>query len=265
LRQIANNDPRAAHLIDGAVLTTTIAGRSAYFEADALATWSASRIHAAEVKSFPKVDDRVDPDKFGAAMDQVAIYILLARDAIAALGADSERLVSDKALLVTPKNVGLTPTLSEHAVGRRIERNRKVLNSIPIPDEVIAGVPTKLSFDRVADTQVEERVRLDVLNDIADRVGTCYEPTCLSTCGNARFCRERTFRFGAPMISGSAAVRLLPEVSTFHRVDELAQGALPSEPEAPAAVILERARRLYTEAASQGTATPLDATERKTA
>jgi hypothetical protein len=96
---IVRGQPAAPHLIDGAVLTATVGGRPTYFEADALAAWAAAVIHVAEIKSFPKVDERVDPDKLAAALDQVAVYILLTRDAVLRLGGDPERLVSDEALL----------------------------------------------------------------------------------------------------------------------------------------------------------------------
>jgi hypothetical protein len=251
LQQIVRGDPTAPHLIDGAVLTTTIAGRAAYFEADALAALAQSMVHAAEVKSFPKIDERVDPDKLGAALDQVAIYILLARAAVLKLGGDPERLVSDRALLVTPKNVGMTPTLSEQRVSRRIERNRKLLDSIPDPADVIASVPHGLSFGLVAETDADERQRLDLLNNFADRVGTCYEPSCLATCGNAKFCRERAFRAGTTNVTGTGAVHLLPEILTLSRAEELTRGAAPSTAEAPAAALLEHAGRLYDEATTR--------------
>jgi hypothetical protein len=245
LQQVVRGDPTAPHLIDGAVLSAAIAGRVAYFEADALAALAQAMIHAAEVKSFPKVDERVDPDKLGAALDQVAIYILLARLAVLTLGGDPERLVSDRALLVTPKNVGMTPTLSEQCVTRRIERNRKLLDSIPAPADVIASVPSGVSFGPVADTGADERRRLDLLEDLADRVGTCYQPSCLATCGNAKFCRERAFSAGTTNFAGTGAVRLLPEILTLSRAEELTRGAAASAAEAPAAALLERAGRLY--------------------
>jgi hypothetical protein len=92
---------------------------------------------------------------------------------------------------------------------------------------------------------------LDVLNKLADRIGTCYGPSCLSTCGNAKFCRERAFRSGSATVTGLGAVHLLPEVLTLDRADELTRGAEPSTPEAPAAMLLERAGRLYDKATSK--------------
>jgi hypothetical protein len=251
LGRVVRGEPTAPHLIDGAVLTATIAGRVAYFEADALAARADALLHVAEVKSFPKVDERVDPEKLAAALDQVAVYILLTRDAVARLGGDPGRLVSDRALLVTPKNVGLTPTLSEQRVTRRVARARRLLDGIPDPGEVIAAVPAGVSFGPVADPKADPRLRLEVLHDLADRVGTCYEPSCLATCGNARFCRERAFRAGAPNVAGAGAVRLLPGVGTLDRAEELTRGGTPTAAEAPAAALLERAGRLYDGATRQ--------------
>jgi hypothetical protein len=245
LRAILRGAPDAPHLIDGAVLTATVAGQLAYFEADALAACVGGVIQAAEVKSFPKVDDRVDPDKLGDALDQVAFYILLARAAVRGLGGDPERLVSDRALLITPRNVGMTPTLSEKCVDARIRRAHTLLEAIPPAAEVAAAVPAGVSFGPVADTAADTRHRLDVLHDLADRVGTAYEPGCLSTCGNGRFCRARAFRDGSPCLTGPAAVRLLPGIATLGRAEELTRGATPEAEEGPAAALLERAGRLY--------------------
>jgi hypothetical protein len=245
LERIIRGDPDAPHLIDGAVLPASIGGMLAHFEADALAACSGEKIHGAEVKSFPKVDDKVDPDKLGAALDQVAFYILLLRAVILRLGGDPERLISDRALLITPKNVGLSPVLSEQPVAPRILRARRLLDNIPSAADVAASVPAGVSFGPVADTKADEGRRLDVLHNLADRVGTAYGPSCLSTCGNARFCRERAFRAGNPCVSGSATLRLLPGIRTLNRAEELTRGATPTAEEVPVASLLERAGRLF--------------------
>jgi hypothetical protein len=251
LRDIVRGEPTAPHLIDGAVLPAGVGGLVAYFEADALAARSGGELRVAEVKSFPKVDDRVDPDKFGAALDQVAIYILLAREEVLRQGGDPERLVPDRALLITPRNVGLTPTLSDQRVGVRVCRAGRLLAEIPRAADVTAAAPAGLSFGPVADAGTDERRRLDALHDLADRVGTAYEPSCLSSCGNARFCRARAFHDGSPCLSGTATLRLLPRVPTLGRADELSRGTPPTAEEAPAAALLERAGRLYDEAATR--------------
>jgi hypothetical protein len=260
LNRIIRGDPTAPHLIDGAVLSASVGGVVAHFEADALAASSGREVRVAEVKSFPKVDDRVDPDKLGAALDQVAIYILLTREEVLRQGGDPERLVSDRALLITPRNVGLTPTLSEQRVEARVRRAQRLLDKIPRVEDVAASAPSRVSFGPVADSQADERRRLDLLHDLADRVGTAYEPNCLASCGNARFCRARAFRDGSPCLVGTTALRLLPGVSTLGRAEELTRGAAPTAEEAPAAALLERSGRLYdaTAGAGPGMATATD-------
>ena len=85
--------------------------------------------------------------------------------------------------------------------------------------------------------------RLDVLQNVANRVGTNYVPGCLTTCGNARFCRDRAVKAESPCMSGTAAARLLPEVHKLGRAESLTRGAKPTAAERPAATLLERAVR----------------------
>jgi hypothetical protein len=243
LGRIVAGGPDAPHLLDGAVLTAQVGGKPAHFEADALAARAAA-LHVAEVKSFPRVDGRVDPDKLGQALDQVAIYILLCREAVARLGGDPEKLVSDEALLVTTLNTGLRPVLSRKEASRQVARARQLLAAVPRAEDVAASVPAGLSFGPVADKTAEEGRRLVALHVLADTVGTQYRPDCLNSCGNARFCRERTFRAGSPCLTGTATARLIPGVATLGRAEELTQGAAPTAGEAHAAALLERAGRL---------------------
>jgi hypothetical protein len=249
VREIVRGSPGAAQLLDGAVLVGTIGGVPAYFEADALAARApVGELRVAEVKSFPKVDDRVDPDQLGSALDQSAVYLLLTCDMVERLGGDSAKLVSDRVMLITPRNVALTPTLSEQRVTPRVTRMRRVLAAIPHAGDVAAATATDITFGLVADRDAEEQSRLDRRHDIADRVGTAYTPGCLSTCGNARFCRDRMVRAGSPCVTGPATVRLLPEIVTLGRAESLTRGAKPTAAEAPAAALLEQAGRLIDEA-----------------
>jgi hypothetical protein len=243
---MVKGDPGAPHLIDGAVLRASVGGVEAYYEADALAACTGGQVYAGEIKSFPKVDDRVDADKLGAALDQAAFYILLTREEVDRLGGDGARLVSEVALLITPKNVGMQPTLSLKAVGPRIARAGKLLAGVPAVEDVVASVPAGLSFGPVADPGAEERRRLDALAGLADRIGTAYKPECLASCGNARFCRERAFCSGLPRLLGLGVERVMPGVATLGRAAELSRGAaVNAAEEKPAAELLARAGRLY--------------------
>jgi hypothetical protein len=145
IRQLITGDTSAPNLIDGAVLQTSIGGIPAFFEADALAARFGGPIHAGEVKSFPIVDERADPDKLGAALNQVAMYILFAKQLVDSLGASPD-LVSSLALIITPMNVSLTPTMSYMDVSSRIGRNQRLLAKVPNVRDVAAAVPGTLTF-----------------------------------------------------------------------------------------------------------------------
>ena len=244
VRQLVTGHPSAPNLIDGAVLQATIGGVPARFEADALAARFGGPIHAGEVKSFPVVDGRADPEKLAGALNQVAIYILLTKRLVDDLGGNAD-LVSETAMLITPMNVGLRPTISVKDVSRNVERVERILASIPDVRTIATAIPQDVTFAVVADRSADTNRRLDSLHGLADTVGTSYSPACLSTCGNAAFCRHRAFRAGSPCLVGPQAVRLLPGVLSLQRAAELTENAPASPSEAAVAPYLRRAGRLY--------------------
>jgi hypothetical protein len=249
------DDPGAPNLIDGAVFETSLGGVRAYFEADAVAARSRGPIRVGEVKSFPVVDDRADPEKLGAALDQASHYIVLARQVAADLGHDPAAILAE-AMLITPRNVGLQPTLSIKDVAGRVRRVERLLARVPSLAGLAGLVPPGITFGAVADRRPEglrradlpdpdaDR-RLDALHALADRVGTTYAPSCVTTCGLGRFCRSRQFAAGSPHLAGSKVVRLLPGVHSLDRAANLGDGAVPGPTEGPVATQLARAARLY--------------------
>lgn len=219
---IVKGEKEAPNLIDGAVLGRTIGGVQAYFEADAVAAQFGRPIHVGEIKSFPTVDGQADPEKIGAAVAQVSIYILLLRELVERVGGKGE-MVSSDALLITTRNTGLQPALHVKAVGREVDRAARILDQAPAVVDLAAALPAgSPSFGRVA--AGEENARLDSLSQIADAVGVVYRPSCLSSCGLSRFCRERAHGSGDPGRVGGQLVRLLPGIGSIDRVTELVNG-----------------------------------------
>src|SRR5262249_41583175 len=147
-------------------------------------------IHAGEIKSFPVIDGIGDPEKMGQALDQVSVYILLARQLVEELRGNPDS-VSATALLITPTNVGLQPTISVQNVSSRLQRADSILRGIPRAQDVVDAIPAQMSFGAVADKGRPPGERIEALDRMADRIGTTYRPECLSTCANARFCRQR--------------------------------------------------------------------------
>jgi hypothetical protein len=228
-------------LIDGAVLTCNIAGKTAYFEADSLAAIAGGRLHVGEIKSFAYTDGRCDPEKFGSACDQAAWYILLCRELMVEIDCDPST-ISTQAFIILPKGVGLTPTLVRQEIGDKVARAQRLLEGAPDPIELVKGLAGKVQFPGLTSAPHERVTDIEV---VLDKVGTTYKPACLSDCGLSRLCRSRAHEAGVPQLCGSDIVRSLPGVLSLNRAAELAAGAKPTPAEGPAALALVRAGALY--------------------
>ncbi len=132
LRSIAEGAREAPNLIDGAVITSTIAGELAYFEADSLAAVAGGVLHVGEIKSFAYTDGVCDSEKLGAACDQAAWYILLCRMALEEMGLDPAA-ISSEAFIILPLGIGLTPTLLRKEIGPKVRRAEIMLEAAPDP------------------------------------------------------------------------------------------------------------------------------------
>ncbi len=240
--------PAEPVILDGAVLQADIGGLQAFFEADEMAIGVGGQIIVGENKSWPVVDGKpTDDDALGAALDQAATYVLLGRQTLQQEGVDPSKM-SDSVVLVTPRNTGLAPSLHRQDVSSRVRRIKRLLNAVPDVQETAAETPHEVTFDEVADKTRHESLRLASFRHITDVLGTVYEPAnCLTSCGFAWACRQRLFADGDPAVVGGAVARALPGIASLGRVAELSQGAPASNAEAPAAVPLARAGRLYDE------------------
>ncbi|MGH2968264.1 MAG: hypothetical protein ACRDK0_04245, partial [Solirubrobacteraceae bacterium] len=74
--EIARGVPGCVNFIDGAVLSATVGGQTAFYETDGLAFRLGGQLRIVEIKSFPKVDGQVDPAALASALDQGALYTL---------------------------------------------------------------------------------------------------------------------------------------------------------------------------------------------
>ena len=240
--------PAEPIVLDGAVLRADIGGLPAFFEADEMAIGVGGEIIVGENKSWPVVDGRpTDEEALGAALDQAATYVLLGRRTLDEAGVDPGR-VSGNAVLVTPRNTGLAPVLHRQNVDGRVRRVERLLRAVPEVSDIAAAIPLSVTFDRIADVSLPEEARFEAFAEVTDTLGRVYEPaSCLTSCGFAWACRQCVFGAGDPAIAGGPVARALPGVASLGRVAELGRGAPASAAEAPAAVPIARAGRLYDE------------------
>jgi hypothetical protein len=243
--------PQEPVVLDGAVLRADIGGLPGFFEADEMAIGVGGQIIVGENKSWPVVDGRpTDEDALGAALDQAATYVLMGRRTLEQSGVDPA-CMSDEVVLVTPRNTGLAPALHRQDVASRIRRIERLLGAVPDVKETAVSTPPSVTFDAIADTTLPEPQRIEAFREVTDELGRVYVPaSCLTSCGFAWACRQRLFADGDPAVVGGLIARALPGIASLGRVAELGQGAPASPAEAPAAVPLARASRLYDELAA---------------
>jgi hypothetical protein len=246
LGEMADGREGFANIVDGAVLQASVAGDVANYEADGLAFRLGGLLRVVEIKSFPVVDGRADTVALAAALDQGALYILLVRMALEAEGLDPG-LASDELVLVTPRNVGLTPTLHLRRVTARIARIRRLLEAIPtVLPAGAAGGASRFQDVASGDGRTAEE-RIDSALEICDEVGTEFGAACQG-CGMYRLCRDRAFRLGAVELAGEEVARGLAGIADLGRAAELAEGGLPTPMEAAAAETLVRTAGLRADA-----------------
>jgi len=248
LAEVVSGVATAPNLIIGAVFKTVIAGVDSFLEADAVAAHDAggTTIYTGEIKSFPIVDGRIDKDKLGKAADQVAVYQLLIQRVLLELGGDPS-VVSNRALIITPQNTGFQPKISTLDVSGRVRRTEELLASTRPIDELVAGLPSGISFGKVADAATSEAARLKSLDRLAAATGTHWCSSCISSCGLARYCRRRAFDTGDPAVAGETVVRLTPGIDSFEEIAQVARGSHPTHLAEPVVAGLQSAHDLYTQ------------------
>ena len=198
------------------------------------------RIRVLEIKSFPIVDGRGDPEKVGAAAWQAAVYVSAIQDMLTEAGYEREA-VSSQVLLVCPKNTSLVPTLAPLDVARQARSLRRLLNGRKEVPEILAALGEGISLKTEG---MDEPTAASHLAEVLQRLGTNYLPSCLASCPLAYHCRDRARAEGDPACIGPEVRTGLAGVTSLPRVLELTAGAPPTPSEADTAEILQRANRL---------------------
>lgn len=230
----------APNLIDGGAIRWNFGGVTARLETDGIAWRMGSQIHVVEIKSFPIVDGRGDPEKVGAAAWQASVYVAAIADLLTAAGLDSG-LVATDVLLVCPRNTSLVPTIVRVDVARQVRALRRLLVGRMDVEEVLAGAGTDATLDT---TGLDAAAASRHLSGVLERLGTNYLPSCLAACPISFHCRDHSRAIGDPSELGSDVRASLAGITGLERAVALADASPPAPSEMDAAAMLVRARRL---------------------
>ncbi|UGY95055.1 hypothetical protein test1122_07430 [Streptomyces gobiensis] len=217
-------------LLDHPMVELEVAGSPAYLEPDAVTVAPDGGWTVIEIKSFPILDGAADPAKVGAAARQAAVYAL----ALERLGGT----VSDRALLVCPKDFSNVPTAAPMDIRKQLATVRRQLARLTRIEEIAAALPQGTSFD--PDRPAGE------LSAAVESVPAAYAPECLASCELAFHCRERARQAGEVGALGRGVRGELGGLTTVEATLAAARGEA-GEGDDPAVAAVRRAARLRAE------------------
>jgi hypothetical protein len=255
LRRAARSGSDSGTLFDHPMLRLNVGGREAFLEPDLVAFKWGDKFHVVEIKSFPVVDGHADEAKVAAAATQGAVYVLALRRLLSEVGYPEE-IVAHDVVLVCPENFANRPTANLVDVRKRLMVLTRQLHRLERVADLVAALPSSLSFDIGIDDAGGPTRSPDALADAVRMVEPRYAPECLATCEMAYFCRRESR--GQTSALGQAAREELGGVEHVAIAMELAHGLRrPAPDQVEAARVLRLAQRLRAEyvqgpAAAQG-------------
>lgn len=238
-------------LFDHPLLRLQIGGVPVYLEPDLVALKAAGRFHVVEIKSFPVIDGRADPEHAAAAVKQAAVYVVALQEMFAEHGVDPD-VVATSVVLVTPKNFGNTPTATQVDARKQIATIRRQLRRMRRVEELLEPLPPGLTFDLAPDECGRPTRPPEELTAHLRQVPSRYRPGCIARCELAGLCRSEARERGSLDVFGPDVADVLGGIDTVEAALALAEGTrAPTEEQADIARALRHAERLRAELAGE--------------
>lgn len=231
-------------MFDHPMLQLVVGGNLVYLEPDLVAFKIDDRFHVVEIKSFPIIDRQGDPIQLKSASTQAAAYIIALRTLLAELGLDP-RMVSDKVVLVAPKDFSFAPTAGFVDARKQVSTLTRMLTRIENIGTILEQLPDDITFDLAIGQDKKPTRPVEELAAALDAVDANYRPDCLSHCEMAFFCRDRARTACSVDVLGTVVRERLGGIDTVTMALALADGSRQPEPEqAEAAAALRHAASL---------------------
>lgn len=248
-RQLLTTAARSAEdagtLFDHPLLRFQVGGQLVYLEPDLIAFRLRDRFRVVEIKSFPVIDRRADPQKVAAAATQSAVYVLAMRLLLEELGFSTE-LVSHEVVLVCPEDFSNRPTAAVVDVRKQLTVVQRQLARLTGIGTIVAALPAGLTLDLRQDPAGAPTRPVAELVEALRHLEARYAPECLATCEMAFLCRSEAR--GTTAALGRSVQEDLGGVDTAATAVGLAEGMLsPAEDQRDAATVLQLAHRLRRE------------------
>ncbi|MFE2996872.1 hypothetical protein ACFXG4_17875 [Nocardia sp. NPDC059246] len=237
-------------LYDHPMLRLEVGGHSVYLEPDLVAFKLGDRLYVVEIKSLPIVDGQADAALVKSATTQACAYIIALRAMLAAVGIDDPDIVSDKVVLIGPKNFTNRPTGAFVDARNQVGNLARQLSRIERVGDQLDLLPEGLTFDLAENATGRPQRPRDELLAALDAVPAAYRPDCLNHCEMAYFCRSRARAAGSLDVLGSIVTEPLGGIDTVTMALGLARGEIePNDEQVEMTLALRHAVRLRAELA----------------
>jgi hypothetical protein len=231
-------------LFDHPMLRLSVGGNTVYLEPDLVAFQIADRFHVVEIKSFPIIDRQADSIQVKSAATQSAAYIIALRAMLAEIGVGPQA-VSDKIVLIAPKDFTFTPTAATVDARKQVSTLTRQLARLKKIGAIVEEIPDGVTFDLAPDVHGTPTRPRDELAAALKEVEANYRPDCLSHCEMAFFCRDQARACASVDVLGPAVRERLGGIDTVTMALGLADGTRePTPDQAESATALQHAATL---------------------
>ena len=237
IERMLSGDDDAFNLLRHPVTSLRIGGRTAWLEQDVLAFAVEGHLGVVEIKSFPAIDGRADPDKVSAALRQSAVYLLSVQTLAAELGFGPDA-VSTTVLMIVPNNLSFIAVGQPADVAMQVARLKRQIAAAPNVASILESLPHGLTLPPLPgkhapamEVEQAQRVAADVVAAIAARFGD----GCTG-CPMFRVCRGEAERHRLISRLGNDVASSCGSVTTIDRALALAEGDAVGRTEAEQAL-----------------------------
>jgi hypothetical protein len=237
IERMLSGDDDAHNVLRHPVTRLRIGGRDAWLEQDVLAFAVAGHLGVVEIKSFPAIDGRADPDKVSAALRQSAVYVLSVQLLATELGFGPDA-VSTTVLMILPNNLSFIPVGRPADVAMQVARLRRQIAAVPNVASILESLPDGLTLPALparhapaVEVQQAQSAAADVVAAIPARFGD----GCTG-CPMFKVCRAEAERQRLVSRLGNDAANSCGSVTTIDRALALADGRAAGRTEAEQAV-----------------------------
>lgn len=235
----------AVNLLWNPLTPLTLGDRAVVIEHDLMLFASTTNeIHLVEIRDYPEIDGVLEPTRVGQTKREAAIALISARQVIEELRGDPAA-ISTKILLITPKQLLLTPVARVVDVSNQVTRLQMLIDRVPPTADVedtLRDVPSLPAFpgDDPDERSAAMRGIWAAVSPLAYRLGD----GC-SSCALHRTCRDQARVHDTVQVLGAVATQTCGSVETITRALGLARGEVePGDAgEQAVSVALGRSRR----------------------